>query len=301
MQENTRGYFGDLMLLLVAIIWGFGFVAVKIGLNNGMDPFYLMFLRFSVAALALLPFQITKFKGISLQTLKRGSFLGILLFLGFTFQTIGLDYTTTSKNAFLTGVNVIIVPFLTWWLAKKRVDFYSMIAAFMCLIGIGLLTLHDTLSINIGDLLTLICAVMFAAHITITSLIAKEEAASTLVWIQMIVGAVLSLLFAILFRETFVINLSSSVAILYLGIFSTSLAFFLQTVGQKYAHATKAAILLSTESLFGALLAVLFFKDTFAMQMIAGCVLIFGSIIISETKLSFIKRKPQEITSIPFE
>lgn len=291
MRETARSYLGDLMLLFVAIIWGFGFVAVKIGLNNGMSPFYLMFLRFLVAALILIPFQIKKIKGISLQTLKRGTILGTFLFLGFAFQTIGLDYTTTSKNAFLTGVNVIIVPFLTWWITKKKVDIYSIIAAFLCLIGIGLLTLQDSLSINIGDLLTLVCAVMFAAHITITSLIAKEEVASTLVWIQMIVGAVLSLVFAIIFKEKLIINISSSIAILYLGIFSTLLAFFLQTVGQKFAHATKAAILLSTESLFGALLAVLFFNDAFALQMLFGCLLIFTSIIISETKLSFISRK----------
>ncbi|PKM52253.1 MAG: EamA family transporter [Firmicutes bacterium HGW-Firmicutes-7] len=291
MQKNTKSYFGDLILLSVAIMWGFGFIAVKIGLNNGMSPFYLMFLRFSVAALAFLPFQITKIKNISLKTLKRGVILGTFLFFGFAFQTVGLYYTTTSKNAFLTGVNVIIVPFLTWWLTKKKVDIYSIIAAFMCLIGIGLLTLHDSLNINIGDLLTLICAIMFAAHISITSIIANEEASGTLVWIQMMVGGVLSFIFAMLFNETLVISLSSSIAILYLGLFSTFLAFFLQTVGQKYAHAAKAAILLSTESLFGALLAVIFFKDAFALNMLLGCILIFASIIVSETKLSFMIRK----------
>lgn len=289
MQEKTRYYLGDLMLLSVAIIWGFGFIAVKIGLNSGMSPFYLLFLRFAVASLCLLPFQIKKLKKISLQTWKRGSLLGFFLFLGFGLQTVGLDYTTTSKNAFLTAVNVIIVPFLAAALTKKRVDGHSIVASLMCLVGIGFLSLNDSLSINIGDILTLICAVVFAAHIVTTSLIAKHEAADTLVFIQMLVAAVLSFIATLIFREKLTLNLHSGLAIIYLGVFSTMLAFFLQTVGQKYAHATKAAILLSTESLFGALLAVLIFKDAFLPQMIIGCILIFGAIIISETKLAFLK------------
>lgn len=293
MQEKTKHYLGDLMLLSVAIIWGFGFIAVKIGLNSGMSPFYLMFLRFTVGFLALLPFQIKKLNKISIQTWQRGSLLGFFLFLGFALQTIGLSYTTTSKNAFLTAVNVVIVPFLVAAITKKRVDRYSTVAAFMCLMGIGLLTLNDSFTINIGDVLTLLCAVVFAAHIVTTSLIAKHEAASTLVFIQMLVAAVLSLIAAFIFREKLILNLASGLAIIYLGLFSTMLAFFLQTVGQKYAHATKAAILLSTESLFGALLAVLVFKDPFLPQMIGGCILIFASIILSETKLSFLKTQVQ--------
>lgn len=290
MQKDTKSYLGDLMLLLVALIWGFGFIAVKIGLNNGMGPFFLLFLRFSVAAAILFPFQIKSLKKMSLKTWKRGCILGIFIFLGFAFQTIGLNYTTTSKNAFLTGTNVVIVPFLTWLFTKKRVDNYSILASFLCFIGIGLLTLNDSLSINIGDILTIICAIMFAAHIAITSIITKEESALTMVFIQMISGAILSLIFSLLFKESLLINSSSLVAVLYLGIFSTLIAFLLQLLGQRYSHASKAAILLSTESLFGAILAVIIFKDSFEIQMILGCIFIFCSILISETKLSFIKR-----------
>lgn len=290
MKENTKSYFGDLMLLTVAILWGFGFVAVKIGLNTGMSTYNLLFLRFVIASLALLPFQIKKLKKISAKTWKSGILLGVFLFLGFSFQTFGLAYTTTSKNAFLTGVNVIIVPFLTWVLTKKRVDIYSIASAFICLIGIGLLTLNGSLSINLGDGLTLICAVMFAAHITITSIISKNEAVDSLVFIQMITAAMLSLLCALIYHDPIVVNPSSILAILYLGLFSTMLAFFLQTLGQRYSHATKAAIILSTESLFGALLAVLFFQDLFTVQILIGCVLIFLAIILSETKLSFLQK-----------
>lgn len=295
MQEKLKGSLGDFMLLFVAIIWGFGFVAVKIGLDNGMGSFYLLFLRFIVATVALLPYIIKRIRKITMNSWKRGSLLGILLFLGFAFQTIGLTYTTTSKNAFITGANVVIVPFLAYFFSKKKVDIFSQIAALLCLIGIGMLTLNDQMSINVGDFLTLICAFMFAAQIVLTAIITHDEDALTLVWIEMLIGAILSLIFALAFQERFVINLSSSLAILYLGLFSSLLAFFLQAIGLRHAPATRAAILLSTESLFGAIFAVLFFKDKLGPQAILGCILIFCAIIISETKLSFlIKERSSE-------
>lgn len=291
MKERTRHYLGDFMLLSVAIIWGFGFVAVKIGLNSGMSPFNLMALRFTVASLTLLPFILKKMKNISVKTWLRGSLLGVFLFLGFAFQTVGLFYTTTSKNAFLTSVNVVLVPFLAWVLTKKRVDAYSISAAVLSLIGIGMLTLNDSLSINYGDLLTVVCAIMFAGHISVTSVLAKHEETDVLVFIQMLTAAVLSIAVALFQQESLELTLSSGLAILYLGVFSTCLAFLLQTLGQKYAHATKAAILLSTESLFGAILAVLIFKDPLSGKIVLGCVVIFIAIIISETKLDFLKHR----------
>ena len=282
MNRMSRHLLGDSLLLLVAIIWGIGFVAVKIGLNDGVSPFFLLALRFSVATLALLPFQIHKIKKIHSSTWKHGAILGVLMFLGFAFQTIGLNYTTTSKNAFITGVYVVLVPYISWFLTKKKVHINSILAAIMTLIGIGLLTLNDSLSINIGDFLTLICAVMFAGHIALTSKIANNEPSDTLVFIQMVTAGILSYIITFTINEPHQLTMNSSLAILYLGIFSTMIAFFLQTIGQKYAHATKSAILLSTESLFGALFAIIFFHDLFTFKMIIGAIIIFAAILMTE-------------------
>ncbi|MBN2222052.1 MAG: DMT family transporter [Vallitaleaceae bacterium] len=282
MKENTKHLLGDAILLSVAFIWGLGFVAVKIGLNDGMSPFFLMTLRFGVAALALLPLQWKKRKLIKKETFKHGSLLGFFMFLGFAFQTFGLQYTTTSKNAFLTGVNVILVPFLTWFFLKKKIPLRSAFAALLSLIGMGLLTLNDDLSINIGDLLTIVCAVMFAAHITMTSVIAKNDSAMSLVLIQMITATLLSFVMTLIIREPWSLTPSSSLAILYLGIFSTMLAFVLQTVGQRFAHATKAAILLSAESLFGAFFGVVLFHDAMSPRMLLGAGVIFLGILLAE-------------------
>lgn len=282
MKENTKHLLGDAILLSVAFIWGLGFVAVKIGLNGGMSPFFLMTLRFGVAALALIPMQWSKRKTIKKETYKHGILLGFFMFLGFAFQTFGLQYTTTSKNAFLTGVNVILVPFLTWFFLKKKIPLRAALAALLSLIGMGLLTLNDDLSINIGDLLTIVCAVMFAAHITMTSVIAKNDSAMSLVLIQMITAALLSLIMTLLIREPWNLTPSSSLAVLYLGIFSTMVAFVLQTVGQRFAHATKAAILLSAESLFGAFFGVVLFQDAMSPRMMLGAGIIFIGILLAE-------------------
>lgn len=296
MKSSTRHLLGDLILLGVALIWGMGFIAVKIGLNSGMSPFFLLSLRFLVAALALLPFQIKKLQRIKSSTIKHGLILGVLMFLGFTFQTFGLAHTTTSKNAFLTGVNVIIVPFFAYILTKKKAPLQATLAAVMTLFGIGLLTLNDNLSINLGDTLTLVCAVMFAGHISVTSMIAKDEPADTLVFVQMITAGFFAFLMTFILKEPKILTLPSLTAIIYLGVFSTMLAFVLQTIGQKYAHATKAAILLSTESLFGAFFAVLIFKDIMSWRMILGAIIIFISILLAESDLSYLtQRKSNQI------
>jgi len=291
MKESTKHYLGDALLLTVALIWGMGFIAVKIGLNSGVSTYFLLFSRFTVAGILVLPFVAKKLRKISKKTLLTGTLLGVFMFVGFAFQTFGLMYTTTSKNAFLTGVNVILVPFVTFLLTRKKISLSALIAAVITLIGIGFLTLDEALTINVGDLLTLVCAVMFAFHISITSVVAKNESALVLVFLQMWTAALLSLVLSLVLKETWSLDVPSTIAILYLGAFSTLLAFLLQTIGQRFAHATKAAILLSLESLFGAVFAVLIFSDALNSKMIIGAVIIFIGIYISEMGLPFMKKE----------
>ncbi|NDL68326.1 DMT family transporter [Clostridiales bacterium F-3ap] len=269
--------------MLVAVLWGFGFVAVKIGLNNGVGTYYLLSLRFLVATLVLLPFERSSLSAIPPRTLRGGVFLGVLLFLAFLFQTSGLARTTTANNAFLTSVNVILVPFLAWASTGRKVPLKGFLSAFLTLAGIGLLTLERDFSINSGDLLTLVCAVMFAGHIVGTSRYAKEAAIRTLVFLQMATALVLSVAMALLGGEIQPLEPSSLAAILYLGFFSTLAAFFLQTLGQKHAHPSKAAVLLSTESLFGALFAILVFRDPLTVRVFWGGLLVFAGVLLAES------------------
>jgi drug/metabolite transporter (DMT)-like permease len=209
-------------------------------------------------------------------------------------QTVGLQYTTPSKNAFLTAVNVVIVPFIGYVLYRRKLDKYGLIGAFLAVIGVGVLSLQFNISLNIGDVLTLLCAIGFAFHIFFTSEFVKKHHPIELTIIQMIVAFLLSLLVVVFRGEAVLpVNMDSKglMAAVYLGIFSTTIAYLLQTTAQKYTSETKAAIILSTEALFGTLFSIIILSEVLTMRMVIGSILILVAIIIAETKLNFLQNK----------
>jgi len=289
--DRKKSILADMSLLVVAFFWGGGFIAVKDALDN-LTPFYIMSMRFSISVIIMLFVFRKKVKSITKNELKVGTLVGLLLFLGFAAQTVGMNYTTAGKNAFLTGTNVVIVPFLYWVISKKKPDVYSLISALLCFIGIGMLTLDGGIHIGLGDSLTLICAVFFAAHIVSVGFFIKKMDAILLVIIQLGIAAVFSTIAALIY-EPMPQPLSSNTmfAIGYLAIFSTMIAFFIQNVAQKYTTPTHAAIILCLESVIGSILSVIMLNEIFTSKMILGCLTIFIAIITTETKWNFLKTK----------
>lgn len=286
-----KSLYADLSLILVALVWGAGFVASKESLNVA-KPFYIMTIRFSLAFILMSIVFYKKLKEFSKTDLKNGFVVGLFLFLAFGAQTVGLQYTEASKQGFLTATNVVIVPFLYWGISKKKPDIYSVGSAILCLFGISLLTLENGLSgINTGDLLTLICAVFFAAHIVSVGYYTEKTDPIILTIFQLGFAALLSSITAIFF-EPIPTNFTTrgGFALLYLGLFSTFIAFLLQNIAQKYTSSTHAAIILSTECVFGSILSFIFLKENFTLLMGIGSITIFCSVIISETKLNFLKK-----------
>ncbi|SHE35857.1 DMT family transporter [Clostridium fallax] len=289
-----KKYLGELGLIIVAIIWGSGFVASDLALNN-MTPIQVMTFRFSIAAIIMGIIFMKKFKKIKRKTFNRGLLLGVLLFFAFTLQTVALQYTTASKNAFLTATNVVIVPFIGL-LFKKAVDKYGVCGAIIALTGAAFLTLDSEFNINKGDVLTLSCSICFAFHIFFTGEFVKKEDPSLITSIEMITAGILSIIFLIFRREyTFTFTINAIMPAIYLGIFSTTIAFFIQTLAQKYTTETKAAIILSTEAVFGSIFSIIILNEQLTFKLIIGCLLIFLAILISETKLSFLKKKSKEL------
>jgi len=288
---KKKSILADMSLLIVAIFWGGGFIAVKDALDS-LTPFYIMTMRFGISVIIMIFIFRKKIKLITRNELKIGTLVGLLLFLGFAAQTVGMKYTTAGKNAFLTGTNVVIVPFLYWVISKKKPDCYSLTSAFMCFIGIGMLTLDGGIHIGLGDSLTLLCAVFFAAHIVSVGFFIKKMDAILLIIIQLGIAAVLSTIAALIY-EPMPQPLSSNTmfAIGYLAIFSTMIAFFIQNVAQKYTTPTHAAIILCLESVIGSILSVIMLKEIFTSKMILGCLTIFIAIITTETKWNFLKVK----------
>ncbi|SQB33738.1 DMT family transporter [Clostridium cochlearium] len=285
---NKKSLLADISLLIVAIIWGSGFVATKNALES-ISPFFISTLRFSISTLLMGVIFFKKIKNIDINHLKTGLIVGTFLFLAFSAQTIGLIYTTASKQAFLTGTNVVMVPFIYWFVSKEKPNSYNIIATFLCLIGISFLTLDGSLYINRGDLLTLTCAVFFACHIVSIGYFSKKCDPIILTFTQFLITAILSFLCMIVVE-----GIPKSIPkegifpVFYLGVFSTCIAFLIQTVAQKYTSPSHTAIILCLESVFGSILSCILLDDKFTYKMFIGCILIFLAIITAETKWNFL-------------
>lgn len=288
-------YIGEIMLFTTAIIWGSGFVFSAISLQY-LTPYQILAVRFSIGVIILCFIFYKRLKYIKIATLKKGVLLGLLLYLAFLFQTIGLQYTTPSKNAFITAINVVIVPFIAFFMDKRKVNKYEFIGAFLAIIGIAFLSLQLTAEVNIGDLLTLACAFGFAYQIYYTSKYVKDEDPILLTIVQMGVAAFLAWIFVFAKGElNFSLEFEGILSVIYLGVFSTTLAYCFQTVAQKFTSETRAAIILSTESFFGMVFSVILLSELLTVRMMVGAVFILTAIILSETKLSFLKKSRIEM------
>lgn len=294
--NQTKKILASSGLLGAAMIWGFSFVVVK----NSFDwvpTIYMLAFRFTIATIVLATIFWKKLKKINKKVLIEGLILGALLFVSYVLQTEGCKYTTAGKNAFLTTVYVIIVPFLYWVLARRRPDGYSFIAAFLALVGIGLLSLQGDFSINYGDVLTLLCGFVFAGHLVGISKFTKKSDPILLTILQMFFTAVFSWIGTIFAGGEFgaiSMSLELLIAMIYLGVLSSAVGFLLQTVNQKHVSPSTAALLISTESVFGVLAAAIFLSEHMTLRMIVGCIIILVAIVIAETKLDFLKPSEKE-------
>ncbi|PFK56613.1 EamA family transporter [Priestia megaterium] len=285
-----KHYLGDGMLLITAIVWGSGFVVTDIALQY-LTPYQVMAGRFVLATLLLTLTFGYKFKTFTKSVWWKGTILGTFLFLAFVLQTVGLQHTTPSKNAFLTAVNVVIVPIIAYLLYKRKIDRFEMVGSVIAIVGIGLLSLQSSMTLNFGDVLSLACAVAFAFDIFYTNLFIKEEDPISVTIVQFITASLLSVV-VVLIKGDIPTSLESEgiYSILYLAVFSTTIAYLFQNKAHKYTTASKAAIILSTESFFGMLFSVLFLHEVLTARMVTGAVLIMVAILIAELKPSFIKK-----------
>lgn len=290
-------------LILVTVIWGGGFVASDIALES-MKPFQIMMVRFLLAS--VLMGVISRGQQKSEEKLKdragaikAGVLMGVTLFMGFAFQIIGLQYTTPSKNAFLTALNVVIVPFIAFVILKKKIGAKGIIGAVMSVLGVALLSLNGDFTVSLGDGLTLLCAVGFAFQIFFTSEFVKKYPASVLNTVQMFTAFVLSAISLMIFGENdFHVTTQGWLSVLYLGVVSTTICYLLQTACQKYIDETKAAIILSMESVFGTIFSIMILHEVVTVRMIIGCAVILAAVIISNMSETSEKIEDKEICRI---
>lgn len=295
MKKLVKRYIAESGLLLIGILWGMGFVTVKIGLNAGMNTFYLMWLRFLGSFVLLSILFRKKIKKVSKDDLKAGLILGIIQYFGYVFQTYGAAHTTVGKNAFFTAINVIIVPYIFWILNKKRPDIFSFSASIICLIGVGIMSLDSNLNfthLNKGDVMTIISAFFFALQVAYTGYFGRKVHPMNLVLLQMLIGGLLfaGTQFATSgLREVIPLHGETLMAIIYAVVFSTAIPMLLQIYCQRLTTATRASILMSTESMFAPIFAFLVLGEMMTLRVALGAVFILFSVVVSETKLGMVK------------
>jgi drug/metabolite transporter (DMT)-like permease len=290
MRNHTAKYqmLGVTGLLAAAVIWGFSFVIVKDSTDR-IPIIYLLSFRYLLAVFFMLPLFYRKRRVLTKECIVQGAVLGGLLCLSQFFQTLGCKYTTAGKNAFITTIYVILVPFFLWGLEKKRPDKRSVWAAGIAMAGLGLLSLQEHLRVQGGDWITMLCGIGLSFHIIWIDRYTKRNDPVLLTFLQFFFAGILSWAGAAVSNIPFpreIFYLEDWLGILYLGIFSTMAGFLLQVVCQKYTNPNLAAIILSTEAVFGMIFSVIFLHETLTLRMAAGCVCMFTAVLIAQIKVS---------------
>lgn len=294
-ENSVLARFATPLIILATVIWGSSFVVMK----NSVDvlpTFWLLAIRFTFAALVLAVVFIRRWKVLDRQYLIGGTVMGFCLFLAYAFQTFGLEQTTSGKNAFFTAVYCVIVPFLYWIIAKRRPDKFNVLAAFLCIAGIGLVSItgDSASAFNMGDVLTLIGGFFFAAHIVAVSKYSEGRDIFILTTLQFASFALFSWLGILITRPALtpgVFDRSLILGLVYLVVFASCGALLFQNIGQKYTAPATAAVLLSLEAPFGVLFSILFADERPTPLMFVGFALIFVAVVCSETKFSFLFKK----------
>jgi drug/metabolite transporter (DMT)-like permease len=281
-RPQTRTWHADAALAGNTLIWGSTFVLVQAALKN-VSPVLFLAIRFSIASLAL----AVLFRGRARFRPTRGGLIaGGCLFAGYLFQTIGLQFTTASKSAFITGLAIPLVPLLTCLVYLSRPRFFELAGALCATAGMGLMTLQgDKLTIGRGDLLTFFCAVAFAAHIIAVGHYSGRIPFESLSLMQVVTAAALGLgTFA--WVETPVLHLTPVVwaALGVTGLLATALAFTVQAWAQQHTTPARTALIYSLEPVVAWLTSFWLLGEVLSRRAVAGAVLILGGILIVELK-----------------
>ena len=285
-MKQSSSALGRLALLACTFLWGTSFVVLKNALDD-MPTLWILAIRFSGAAALMALISVRKLRNLDRGYWKGGAIMGVCLAIAYIIQTYGLVYTTPGKNAFLTATYCVLVPFLWWFFRHQRPKRRNLFAAVICFIGMGLVSVQEHFSVNIGDLITIGCGLFYGLHIVATSSAAEARDPALLSFVQFLVAAVICWARAPLtspFPQS--VPGETWLGVAYLCVMCTGVCFLLQTIGQKYTPPSEVAIILTLESVFGAILSVLFYHERLTAQVVCGFMLIFLAVLISEAPIT---------------
>lgn len=279
----------DLLLILTAAIWGFAFVAQRVGMRY-IGPFIFNGIRFALAAVFLIPLVLIKKRRSASRELwnsgniiRSGLFAGLFLFAGSSFQQVGVVFTTAGKAGFITGLYVVIVPLAGLLLWRERTGTGTWIGAVLAVAGLYLLTIGRDFIPQKGDLLVLAGAFFFAGHVIAIGKLCRRIDPLALALVQCLTCSILSLGVSAVFESNSAgAIMKAAVPIIYGGIFSVGMAYTFQIFAQRYAPASHASVIMSFEAVFAVLGGWLILGEVLSARGIFGCVLMFAGMILSQ-------------------
>ncbi len=280
----------DGALLAITVLWGVTFVTVKDAMALA-DPVSFVAMRFALGAAATA--LIARRALISSALWRTGLFLSVFLFLGFIFQTWGLKHTTPSRSAFITGLSMVMVPFVSWWLSKRRPPAVAMLGTGIAVAGLFILTNAGTdgSGLNLGDGLTVLCTFAYAMHIALTEKLGGAHPPIALVTAQLTGVALLALL-CLPFVD---ISVSPTrdlwVAVAITGVLATAVAISIYTWAQARTSAVKAALLFSLEPVFAAVYSASTGREVLGQREYVGGTLIIAGVLVAEVGGALLRRK----------
>lgn len=289
----------NLLLLLAAAIWGFGFVAQTLGMEH-LSPFAFNGLRFLIGTFSLVPLVwfLHRQHKIHVSTPKEfaigSGVVGLLLFAGASFQQVGLLYTTAANAGFITGLYIVLVPILGLAL-KHATGANTWVGCAIAAFGLYFLSVKEGMTIGYGDALQLVGALFWALHILAVDHFSKRISPVLLAMMQFLVCGVLSLMVSAVIEVTTLDGVFAAWGSLaYAGLISVGIAYTLQVLAQKHAHPAHAAIILSLETVFAAIGGILFLGESLGILALFGCALMLLGMLISQVPLRYLIKSRHE-------
>lgn len=303
MKINKLNVLGILLLFIATIAWGSSFVILKETISK-VPTFYVLAIRFTLSGILMGAICFKKIIKIPLKTIIAGVVLGVILALAYDVQTFGLAKTSPARNAFLTSSYCIMTPFMVWLISKKRPKFYNLLAAFLCLFGIGLVVFSnqtDSGSMLIGDLLTLVSAIFYALQIVfIDKYHDNGHDGMQLLVIELLTVGFINIILFLIFdlpqgASVLLLTKEQFIKIMYLMLVCTLFAQFAMIFGQSVTTANQASLILSLEAVFGALFSVILGAERFTIGLVIGFIVIFIAMSINEFHLDPMKLLKKKI------
>ena len=280
MKQSTTA---KLALLLTAALWGSTFTIGKLAADV-FSPSFIIAFRFLIAGIALLPAAYPVRKNLDRKYLVDGFWMGFTLFLSYILQVGGLALDTSpGKSAFLCTTYSVMIPFLYWFVTKQPPKVHHVVCVFLCLSGVGILSLSGGWGMSAGDILTVLSGIPCAINMVITAIVSRDRNVLLLTTIELWVVALFAGLFVLVGNEFPTTYPPAAVGgVVYLGLLATALCLFMQSYGLKYAEPAIGGMLISLESVFGVIFSVIIYHEKITFRMLTGFFVIFMAILLSQ-------------------